>query len=139
MAPYHIRQYQERDHTRVLELFSRGMEEHVPATFRHMLTLPQTLLPLLGVLVIIVLVSGSWLLATVCSFLVLLCLWLLVWLFCRKYVATCCHTDLADITKSYLNAHGSFWVAESGDQGADKGLEDSGKGSHELSLKSPKQ
>ncbi|XP_059112737.1 N-acetyltransferase family 8 member 2-like [Peromyscus eremicus] len=116
MAPYHIRQYQERDHKRVLELFSRGMEEHVPAVFRHMLTLPRTLLSLLGVLVTIVLVSGSWLLATVCSFLMLLCLWLLVWLFCREYVATCCHTDLADITKSYLNARGSFWVAVSGDQ-----------------------
>ncbi|XP_042130454.1 N-acetyltransferase family 8 member 2-like [Peromyscus maniculatus bairdii] len=116
MAPYHIRQYQERDHKRVLELFSRGMEEHVPAIFRRMLTLPQTLLPLLGVLVTIALVSGSWLLATVCSFLVLLCLWLLIWLVCRDYVATCFHTDLADITKSYLNARGSFWVAESGDQ-----------------------
>ncbi|XP_028718961.1 N-acetyltransferase family 8 member 2-like [Peromyscus leucopus] len=116
MAPYHIRQYQERDHKRVLELFSRGMEEHVPAIFRRMLTLPRTLLPLLGVLVTIALVSGSWLLATVCSFLVLFCLWLLIWLVCRDYVATCFHTDLADITKSYLNARGSFWVAESGDQ-----------------------
>ncbi|XP_036038612.1 N-acetyltransferase family 8 member 2-like [Onychomys torridus] len=116
MAPYHIRQYQERDHKRVLELFSRGMKEHIPAIFRRMLTLPRTLLPLFGVLVTIVLVSGSWLLAAVCSFLGLLGLWLLVWFLCRKYVATCLHTDLADITKSYLSARGSFWVAESGGQ-----------------------
>ncbi|KAL1766914.1 putative N-acetyltransferase CML2, partial [Sigmodon hispidus] len=82
--------YQERDHKRVLELFSRGMEEHAPAAFHHKLMLPQTLQPLLGVFVTIVLVSGSWLLAT--------------------YVATCLQADLADITKSYLNSRGSFWV-----------------------------
>lgn len=116
MAFYHIRQYQEKDHKKVLELFSRGMKEHVPAAFHHMLTLPQTLLLLPGVPVTIVLVSGSWLLATVCSFLFLLCLRLLIWLSWRNYVATSLQADLADITKSYLNAHGSFWVAESGDQ-----------------------
>lgn len=116
MAPYHIRQYQEKDHKRALELFSRGMKEHSSASFRRMLTLPQTLLPLLGMLVTIVLVYGSWLLATVCCLLVLLCLRLYDWHSWRKYVSTCLQADLADITKSYLNARGSFWVAESGDQ-----------------------
>ncbi|CAH7131401.1 N-acetyltransferase family 8 member 2 [Phodopus roborovskii] len=114
MAPYHIRQYQDRDHKRVLDLFSRGMEENVSAAFRHMLTVPQTLLPLFGVIATIVLVCGSWFLATVSSFLIRFCLWLLVWHSWRKYVATSLQTDLADITKSYLNARGSFWVAESG-------------------------
>ncbi|XP_031238256.1 N-acetyltransferase family 8 member 2-like [Mastomys coucha] len=113
MASYHIRQYEEKDHKRVVELFSRGMKEHVPAAFRHMLTLPQTLLLLPGVPVTIVLVSGSWLLATVCSLLFLLCLWLLIRLAWRNYVARSLQADLADITKAYLNAHGSFWVAES--------------------------
>ncbi|XP_041498362.1 N-acetyltransferase family 8 member 2-like [Microtus oregoni] len=116
MAPYHIRQYQERDHKRALELFSRGMNEHAPAYFRHALTLPRTLLTLLGMLLTIVLVYGSWLLATVCCLFVLLCLWLFVWHSCTKYVSTCLQADMADITKSYLNARGSFWVAESGDQ-----------------------
>ncbi|XP_051010619.1 N-acetyltransferase family 8 member 2-like [Acomys russatus] len=61
--------------------------------------------------------SGSWPLATVCSLLTLLGLRLLDWLSSKYYVATCLETDLADITKSYLNAHGScFWVAESGGQ-----------------------
>lgn len=116
MAPYHIRQFQDRDHRRVLDLFSRGMEEHVPAAFYHVLTLPHSLLLFPGVPVTIVLVSGSWLLATVYSFLFLLCLRLLIWFSWRNYVAMCLKSDLADITKSYLNAHGSFWVAESGGQ-----------------------
>lgn len=117
MAPPHIRQYQERDHKRVLELFSSGMKELIPAAFRQVLTLPHSLLLLPGVPVTIVLVSGSWLLATVYSFLFLLCLWVVFWLSCRNFVATCLQADLADITKSYLNAHGScFWVAESGGQ-----------------------
>ncbi|XP_075839813.1 N-acetyltransferase family 8 member 2-like [Microtus pennsylvanicus] len=116
MAPYHIRQYQERDHKRALELFSRGMIEHSSASFRRMLTLPQTLLTLLGILLTIVLVYGSWLLATVCCLFLLLCLRLFDWLFWRNYVSTSLQADMADITKSYLNARGSFWVAESGDQ-----------------------
>ncbi|NP_001166920.1 N-acetyltransferase family 8 member 2 isoform X1 [Rattus norvegicus] len=116
MAPYHIRQFQDRDHRRVLDLFSRGMEEHVPAAFYHVLTLPHSLLLFPGVPVTIILVSGSWLLATVYSFLFLLCLRLIFWVSCRNYVAKCLQADLADITKSYLNAHGSFWVAESGGQ-----------------------
>ncbi|XP_076796137.1 N-acetyltransferase family 8 member 2-like [Arvicanthis niloticus] len=116
MALHHIRQYQERDHKRVLELFSSGMKELVPAAFRQMLTLPHSLLLLPGVPVTIVLVSGSWLLATVYSFLFLLCLWVIFWLSCRNFVTTSLQADLADITKSYLNAHGSFWVAESGGQ-----------------------
>ena len=116
MAPYHIRQYQERDHQRALELFSRGMKEHSSASFCRMLTLPQTLLTLLGMLVTVVLVHGSWLLATVCCLLVLLCLRLFDWHSWRKYVSTCLQADMADITKSYMNARGSFWVAESGDQ-----------------------
>lgn len=116
MAPYHIRQFQDRDHRRVLDLFSRGMEEHVPAAFYHVLTLPHSLLLFPGVPVTIVLVSGSWLLATVYSFLFLLCVRLIFWVSCRNYVVKCLQADLADITKSYLNAHGSFWVAESGGQ-----------------------
>lgn len=114
MAAYHIRQYQEKDHKRVLELFSSGMKELIPAAIRQMLTLPHSLLLLPGVPVTIVLMSASWLLATLYSFLFLLCLWLIFWISCRNYVAKSLQADLADITKSYLNAHGSFWVAESG-------------------------
>ncbi|CAO2605624.1 Putative N-acetyltransferase 8B [Lemmus lemmus] len=115
MAPYHIRQYQDRDHKSVLDVFIRGMEEHIPATFCHMLTLPRAFLLLLGVPLAMVLVSGSWLLATTSIFFVLLLVKLLARQPWKRYVAKCLHTDMADITKSYMNARGScFWVAESG-------------------------
>ncbi|XP_029411842.1 N-acetyltransferase 8 [Nannospalax galili] len=117
MAPYHIRQYQERDYERVLDLFVRGMKEHIPDTFCHIMKLPRTFLLLLGAPLALVLVFGSWLLAIVCIFFLLLFLWLLAGQPWRDYVAECLHTDMADITKSYLSGHGScFWVAESGGQ-----------------------
>ncbi|NP_075982.2 probable N-acetyltransferase CML5 [Mus musculus] len=114
MAPYQIRQYQERDYKLVVGLFSRGMMEHIPAAFRYTLLLPQTLLFLFVMPLTIVLVFGSWLLAVICIFFLLLLLRLLAGQPFKDYVAQCLQTDMADITRSYLNAHGSFWVAESG-------------------------
>ncbi|XP_059112738.1 N-acetyltransferase 8-like [Peromyscus eremicus] len=117
MASYHIHQYQERDHKQVLDLFSRGIEEHIPASLHHALMLPRTLLVLLGLPIALVLVYGSWLLAVMCGFLLLLLLWLLARQPLKKFVAMCLHTDLADITKSYPNELGScFLVAETEDQ-----------------------
>ncbi|KAG3267075.1 putative N-acetyltransferase CML1 [Ictidomys tridecemlineatus] len=117
MAPHHIRKYQETDHKRVQDLYSQGMVEHIPATFRHILKLPQTILVLLGVPIALLLVSGSWLLALGSNVTLLVFLWLLARHPWKKYVVIYLQTDLADITKSYLSAHGScFWVAESGGQ-----------------------
>lgn len=117
MAPHHIRKYQESDRKRVLDLFSQGMVEHAPATFRHMLKLPRTHLIALGVPVTLLLASGSWILALVSNVTLLVFLWLLARHPWRDYVVTCLQTDLADISKSYLRAPGScFWVAESGGQ-----------------------
>jgi ribosomal protein S18 acetylase RimI-like enzyme len=113
MAPYHIRKYQKSDHKWVLDLFSRGMEEHIPTTFYHMLMLPRSLLLLLGVPLALLLVCDSWLLAVVCCFTLLLCLWMLARYPWRQYVVKCLRTDMADITESYLSVCGSgFWVAE---------------------------
>lgn len=117
MVPYHIRQYQDSDHKSVVDVFTKGMEEHIPSTFRHMLMLPRTLLLLLGVPLALVLVSGSWLLAVLCIFFLLLLLRFLAGQPWKQYVATSLQTDMVDITKSYLNAHDAcFWVAESGGQ-----------------------
>ncbi|XP_010607861.1 probable N-acetyltransferase CML1 [Fukomys damarensis] len=117
MTPHHIRTYRERDRKPVLDLFCRGMTEHVPATFRHMLMLPGTLLIELGVPLSLLLFSGSWLLAITSSLTLLLLLWFLARYNWKLYVATCLRTDMADITKSYLSACGScFWVAECGGQ-----------------------
>ncbi|XP_051010794.1 probable N-acetyltransferase CML1 [Acomys russatus] len=117
MATYHIRQYQDNDRESVEDVFTKGMEEHIPATFRHILLLPRTLLLLLGAPLALALVSDSWLLAMFCVFFLLLLLRLLARQPWKEYVAKCLRTDMADITKSYLNTHGScFWVAESGVQ-----------------------
>ncbi|XP_032762076.1 probable N-acetyltransferase CML5 [Rattus rattus] len=116
MALYQIRQYQERDHKHVVDLFSSGIKEHIPAAFRYTLLLPKILLFLFAAPLTIVLVSGSWLLAVVCVFFLLLLLRFFAGQPFKEYVAMCLQTDMADITKSYLNAHGSFWVAESGGQ-----------------------
>ncbi|KAM6180317.1 putative N-acetyltransferase CML1 [Erethizon dorsatum] len=117
MAPYHIRKYQESDRKPVVDLFYKGMVEHIPAAFRHTLMLPRTLVFLIGVPLCILLVSGSWLLAFVSSLTLLVFLRLLVGYPWKQYVVTCLRTDMADITKSYLSACGScFWVAESGGQ-----------------------
>ncbi len=114
MASFHIRQFQERDYKQVVDLFSRGLKEHIPASFCHVLTLPRTPLVLVGVPLAIVLLSDSWLLAVLCIFFMLLFLWFLVCRAWNKYVSKCLHTDMADIPKSYMNARGScFWVAES--------------------------
>ncbi|KFO21081.1 N-acetyltransferase family 8 member 3 [Fukomys damarensis] len=117
MAPYHIRKYQESDRKPVLDLFSNGLLEHIPITFYKMLILPQTLLFILGVLFSILLVSGSWFLVIVSSFILLAFLWLLARYTWKNRVDLSLRTDMADITKSYLRACGScFWVAESGGQ-----------------------
>ena len=116
MASLRIRQFQERDYTQVVDVFSRGMEEHIPTAFRHLLTLPRTLLLLLGVPLTLFLASGSWLLVLLSILTLFLSLWFLAKYTWEKHVMNCLHTDMADITRSYLNAHGSFWVAESGGQ-----------------------
>lgn len=115
MASYEIRKYQENDRKTVLDLFSSGLLEHIPATFRYTLILPQTLLFIFGVLLSVFLASGSWLLVIVSSLILLVFLWFLAGYTWKKRVNECLSTDLADITKSYLSECGScFWVAESG-------------------------
>uniref|UniRef100_A0A8C0WIX3 Uncharacterized protein n=1 Tax=Castor canadensis TaxID=51338 RepID=A0A8C0WIX3_CASCN len=89
MAPYHIRKYRESDHKQVLDLFSRGMEEHIPATFHRVLMLPRTLLLLLGVSLVLFLLYDSWLLAVLCNFTLLLFLWLLTRYSWRQYILKC--------------------------------------------------
>lgn len=117
MVSYHICEYQDSDYKSVVDVFTKGAEEYIPSTFRHLLLLPRTLLLLLGVSLALVLVSGSWLLAVVCIFFLLPFLWFLAGQPWKNYVSKCLHTDMADITKSYLSDRGSgFWVAESGEQ-----------------------
>uniref|UniRef100_A0A287D9Y8 N-acetyltransferase domain-containing protein n=1 Tax=Ictidomys tridecemlineatus TaxID=43179 RepID=A0A287D9Y8_ICTTR len=114
MASYHIRKYQESDNDSVLALFSSGLTEHIPATFRHMLMLPRMLLFLLGVPLTVLLVTSSWLLTIMSSFTLLVFLRLLAAFPWKVHEALCLRTDLADITKNYMSECGScYWVAES--------------------------
>ncbi|KAM5318040.1 N-acetyltransferase 8 isoform 1-T2 [Glossophaga mutica] len=114
MAPYCIRKYQESDRQRVLDLFSQGMVEHASITFRHILKLPQTLVFLLGMTLTLFLVSGSWFLALVAVLSLLAALRFLAKYPWTEYVAHTLHTDMSDITKTYLSGPGScFWVTES--------------------------
>ncbi|XP_070428484.1 putative N-acetyltransferase 8B [Equus przewalskii] len=114
MAPYHIRKYQESDRKRVLGLFSQGMAEHVPATFRHTLKLRQNLVLLLGGPLAVFLVSGSWLLALMASLTFLTTLWFLAKYSWTQHTVKALQTDLSDITKYYFSERGScFWVVES--------------------------
>nr|XP_004668287.1 N-acetyltransferase family 8 member 3-like [Jaculus jaculus] len=117
MAPHHIRIYEESHRERVVDLFTRGMEEHISVTFHHMLMLPQTLVLLIGVPLTVFMVLGSWLLVLISSFTLFVLLWFLAKYTWDKYVFLCLHKDMADITKTYLSARDScFWVAESGGQ-----------------------
>ncbi|XP_032729518.1 N-acetyltransferase 8 [Lontra canadensis] len=113
MAPYHIRKYQESDRTQVLDLFFHALDEYGPASFRHILKLPRTLVLLLGASLGLLLVSGSWLLALIASATLLTALRFLCKYPWTKFTAECLRTDMSDITKSYLSEPGScFWVAE---------------------------
>ncbi|XP_012662836.1 N-acetyltransferase 8-like [Otolemur garnettii] len=92
----------------------QGEAAHIPATFRHLLKLPRTLVLLVGGPFLLLLVSGSWLLAVTFSLALLPVLWFLAGLPYRQFVHMSLQTDMADITKSYLSKPGScFWVAES--------------------------
>uniref|UniRef100_A0A5F4W6X2 N-acetyltransferase domain-containing protein n=1 Tax=Callithrix jacchus TaxID=9483 RepID=A0A5F4W6X2_CALJA len=114
MAPYHIRKYRESDRKWIVGLLSRGMAEHVPATFQQLLKLPRTLILLFGGPLALLLVSGSWLLVLVFSLSLFPALWFLDRKPWNMFVDMTLHTDMSDITKSYLSEHGSyFWVAES--------------------------
>ncbi|VFV19588.1 probable n-acetyltransferase [Lynx pardinus] len=106
MAPYHIRKYRENDRTRVLDVFSQGMNEHIPTTFCHILKLPRTLVLLLGVPLTLFLLSGSWVLALVASLILLAALRFLSRYPWTKFIVMSLRTDMSDITKTYLEHRG---------------------------------
>uniref|UniRef100_A0A673TB33 N-acetyltransferase domain-containing protein n=2 Tax=Suricata suricatta TaxID=37032 RepID=A0A673TB33_SURSU len=113
MAPYHIRNYREKDRTQVLDLFSQGINEHIPTTFRHILKLPRTLVLLVGLPLVFFLLSGSWLLALVASLTLLAALRFLSRYPWTKFLVMSLRKDMSDITKSYFGKPGScFWVVE---------------------------
>ncbi|ELW64019.1 putative N-acetyltransferase 8 [Tupaia chinensis] len=117
MAPYRIRKYRESDREWVVDLFSEGVAEYAPITFRHILKLPRTLVLLFGGPLAVLLASGSWLLALATNLTLLVLLRLFAKYPWNEFKVLVLQSDMSDITKFYLCDHGScFWVAESEEQ-----------------------
>ncbi|XP_058694457.1 N-acetyltransferase 8 [Poecile atricapillus] len=115
MASFRIRQYQEQDYEAVRALFARGMLEHAPAAFRHVLRASRVRLALLAVFVAARAAAGSWVLGLGAVALALVLLWLLVRSACAEYVRDALGTDLCDVAGAYLRSpECRFWVAEEG-------------------------
>ncbi|KAM4672715.1 N-acetyltransferase family 8 member 3-like isoform 1-T3 [Amazona ochrocephala] len=115
MASYRIRQYQDKDFDAVRTLFARGMLEHSPAGYRHVLRSGRVQLLLLILFVLVRAAGGFWLLGLGAVALAFVAIWLLVRTYCTAYVRQALSTDLADVRGSYLRSpHSCFWVAEAG-------------------------
>ncbi|NXH60480.1 NT8F2 acetyltransferase, partial [Rhabdornis inornatus] len=115
MASFRIRHYQDQDYEAVRALFARGILEHAPAGFRHILRAARVRLALLAVFVAARAAAGSWVLGLGTVALALVLLWVLVRSVSTEYVRDALGTDLCDVAGSYLRAPDRcFWVAEEG-------------------------
>lgn len=115
MAPYRIRLYRDEDYDAVRSLFARGILEHAPAIYRHMLRSTRVQLGLLALFTAVRAVAGSWLLALAAVALVLAATWPVMRSFSTSYVQEALITDLCDIDSCYMRAPDScFWVVEAG-------------------------
>ncbi|NXG89685.1 NT8F2 acetyltransferase, partial [Stercorarius parasiticus] len=115
MASYRIRQYREQDYDAVRTLFARGILEHAPAGYRHILRSARAQLGLLVLFAAVRAAAGYWVLGLAAVALALAATWPVVRSFSTSYVQEALCTDLCDISTSYLRAPDScFWVAEAG-------------------------
>lgn len=112
MASFRIRPYRDQDYEAVRALFARGILEHAPAGFRHVLRSARVRLALLAVFVASRAAVGSWLLGLGSVALALVLLWLLVRSLSAEYVRDALGTDLCDVPGTYLRPDRCFWVAE---------------------------
>ncbi|XP_050829374.1 N-acetyltransferase 8 isoform X2 [Serinus canaria] len=113
MASFRIRQYQEQDYEAVRALFARGILEHAPASFRHVLRAARVRLALLAVFVAARAAAGSWVLGLGAVALALVLIWVLVRSLVTDYVREALGTDLCDVSGAYLRSPDCrFWVAE---------------------------
>ncbi|XP_034957056.2 N-acetyltransferase family 8 member 3 [Zootoca vivipara] len=115
MGKYHIRRYEDRDYEAARTMFSRGINEHAPAGFRHVLSSPRTHLLLLAVLLTTYLGSSSLLLSLGAVATLLAVGWILMKGFWAEYVHEALASDMKDIRQAYLVPKDcNFWVAEAG-------------------------
>ncbi|XP_038256779.1 putative N-acetyltransferase 8B [Dermochelys coriacea] len=140
MAPYRIRQYEDGDYEAVRTIFARGITEHAPAAYVHMLTHPQAQLLFLALFLAVLAASGSLLVSLVAVLLALTGGWFCIRALWTGYVQQSLRSDLLDIRRSYLEAANScLWVAEA--EGAVVGMvgailpQDPSEREHALELK----
>lgn len=113
MAPYRIRPYEDSDYAAVRTLFTRGMREHAPTSYRHLLNSPPAQLFFLGLFLAVLAASGSLLLALGALLLALAGSWWHLHSLWAQYVQQSLASDLLDIRRTYLEAVDScLWVAE---------------------------
>ncbi|KAJ8262374.1 hypothetical protein GJAV_G00165690 [Gymnothorax javanicus] len=115
MAEFQIRKYHDEDQEAVKETFALAMEEHVPATFLHMLKQPLTQATLACVFCLLLATSGSLLLPLLSLALILAGARQLVDYCFSRYLEVCYREGLAHVRQAYMEgADSCFWVAESG-------------------------
>ncbi|KYO48522.1 N-acetyltransferase 8B isoform C [Alligator mississippiensis] len=113
MAQYRIRPYKDGDYKAVRDIFAEGIMEQSSAAFMHLLTSPWTALLLPSLFFLVLVASGSILLALLPVAIVLAVAWVYVRSFSTDYVQLALRTDLRDIRGTYLGAADScLWVAE---------------------------
>nr|XP_008175828.1 N-acetyltransferase family 8 member 3-like isoform X1 [Chrysemys picta bellii]XP_023969792.1 N-acetyltransferase family 8 member 3-like isoform X1 [Chrysemys picta bellii]XP_023969793.1 N-acetyltransferase family 8 member 3-like isoform X1 [Chrysemys picta bellii] len=140
MALYRIRQYEDGDYEAVRTMFGRGIKEHAPAGYIHVLKHPQTQLLFLGLFLAVLAASGSLLVSLLALLLALTGGWFFIRSLWTDYVQQSLRNDLLDIRRTYLEAVDScLWVAEA--EGAVVGMvgavlpKDSSERGHALELK----
>uniref|UniRef100_A0A3Q2QKD2 N-acetyltransferase 8 n=1 Tax=Fundulus heteroclitus TaxID=8078 RepID=A0A3Q2QKD2_FUNHE len=114
MANIQIRKYQEEDSETVKELFTSGMNEHLPSAFVHLLKQPLTHMLLMCTFCSLVATSKSFLLPVLAVALLLAAGRQAVVHMFNAYIGASLKSDLDDVVESYLRRRDScFWVAES--------------------------
>ncbi|XP_014895421.1 probable N-acetyltransferase camello [Poecilia latipinna] len=117
MANFKIRKYRDEDSETVKELFTSGMNEHLPSSFMHVLKEPLTQMLLMCTFCSLMATSQSFLLPVLAVTLLLAGVRQMIVYMFNGYIDASLKNDLSDISETYLRKNNScFWVAESDGQ-----------------------
>ncbi|MED6245530.1 hypothetical protein ATANTOWER_004367 [Ataeniobius toweri] len=117
MANIQIRKYQDEDSEAVKELFTSGMNEHLPSSFMHVMKQPLTQMLLMCTFCSLMASSKSFLLPVLAVTLLLAGVRQMIAYMFNKHIEASLKNDLNNIGETYLNREDScFWVAESDGQ-----------------------
>ncbi|XP_047201576.1 probable N-acetyltransferase camello [Girardinichthys multiradiatus] len=117
MANIQIRKYRDEDSEAVKELFTSGMNEHLPSSFMHVMKQPLTQMLLMCTFCSLMASSKSFLLPVLAVTLLLAGVRQMIAYIFNKHIEASLKNDLNNIGETYLNREDScFWVAESDGQ-----------------------